>query len=98
MRPSILQQVRRAVEILDRYGRAYFDVPEEITRGTAVGHALNVVFDGRGLGDLAAELFEEANYHETAAIIRCLHQGKGSFRRTGDQVHIVLPDYWKQVR
>jgi hypothetical protein len=97
MRPSI-KQVHAAINTLEAYGRSCFRKPEEVTRGTAVGHALNVVLEGRGLGDLAAELFEQGNYHETAAIIRCLHHGKGRFRRNGNRVSIILPAYWRRVK
>jgi hypothetical protein len=97
MRKPSAKAVRKAVEILEAYGRSSFNVPEGVSQGTTVGHALMAVLEGHGIADAAAEMFEEGNFHVTAAIVRCLHDGKGKFKRKGNRVSITLPEFWKQV-
>jgi len=71
-------QLRKAMDVLERYGRnAFWQTSDPVPTGMAIGHSLYTLNEPAVCIDIAIEMCEQWNMHQTVAVLRALHKGNG---------------------
>jgi len=99
-------ELRAAVDALERIGRHGFTDREGVSRGRAIGFALFAALEPHVIFEAAVESLQQWNAHVLVAVmlaVRCgrwgHHRGdatNGSVTREGRHVRIKLPRWWAE--
>jgi len=71
-------QLKKTMDVLEAYGRnAFWQASSPVPIGMAIGHSLYTLNEPAVCVDIAIEMCEQWNMHQTVAVLRALHKGRG---------------------
>ena len=90
-----IDDARKAVEVLARYGQTRFCKSATPSHGQCIGIAVSAVTDA--VVDATIEMLQDWNYHLAVAAIAAIQHGQSKVERRGRHLSIELPEHWDKL-